>query len=456
MIELREYQKKLIDKTREAFKKGTKSTLLVSPVGSGKTVMFSYFCQQIASKGKNVLILCHRKELVDQISETLGWFKVPHGFITADSPYDPMIPVQIASVMTAANRLHLMTAPDVIIIDEAHHAIKKSSFGTVISAFPKAWLIGVTATACRLSGEPLGDLFQDLILGPTVSDLIKSKDLCDYKIFAPPSIDRSKLKTSCGDYNNADLEAAMNKPSITGDAIKEYRKHADGKRAIVFCVNINHSKDVQKEFLSAGYACESLDGTMPKAVRSQIIENFKTGKTRVLTSCMIVSEGFNLPAIEVAIMLRPTKSLSLFIQQTGRALRQFPGKEYAIILDHAGNTAYHGLIDDEHEWSLTGRRKKKSGPPVKICDSCYAALSVSVRICPECGKEFTVQASELNLKEGELVEIDKAKMKMSWDKKLKLIERATTYQEMLALAKQFNYKPGWAWHRWKTRKAAKA
>lgn len=443
-MRLRPYQTNIIERTRGALRLGKKAPLIVSPCGSGKTVMFSYFASRVVSKGKRPLILAHREELLEQISGTLSEFNVHHQFIAAGRPFIPSDAVQVASVFSAVRRLDRMYPPDIIIIDEAHHSIKGSTWGRIIDKFPKAIRIGVTATPERLSGEALKDMFDEIIIGPSVSELIDSGDLSPYKLYAPSTIDTSSLHTRAGDFAKNELVMAADKPSVTGDAIKEYRKFAENKRAIVFCVSIDHAKHVSEQFMQAGYAAGNIDGKMSSSERKYVVNSFRNGDLKILTSCDIISEGFDLPAIECAIMLRPTKSLALWIQQSGRALRPYPGKERAIILDHAGNCMRHGLPDEDREWSLNGREKTKGErkASVRICPSCFAAQPTFRTSCLYCKFEFPVTPRAIDHVEGELVE---AKPDLVRRARKREQAAARTFDDLVALGKSRNYKNPYAW-----------
>ena len=408
-ITLRNYQTTLVERTRANFIVGKRAQLLVLPTGGGKTVCFSYMAGAAKAKGLRVWILAHRVELLEQISRTLRDFGVAHGMIAPGYIGDRRQQVQVASVFTLARRLDRYAAPDLIIVDEAHHAISKSTWGTVIKAFPKAKLLGVTATPIRLSGEGLGDLFECMVQGPTVAELIEQGALSPYRLFAPAGVDLSGVHSKMGDFVRGELNDAMNKPSITGDAVSHYLKLARGKRAVAFCVSVEHAENVAKQFREAGIPAASIDGGMDKVLRQSVLKSFAAGDLLVLTSCDLISEGFDVPAIEVAILLRPTQSLSLYLQQVGRCLRVFLGKAEAIILDHAGNVKRHGLPDDDRIWTLEGKVKKRASKPsevpVKTCPKCFATVASAATDCA-CGHHFEVAERKIEQVEGELQEID--------------------------------------------------
>lgn len=446
-ITLRPYQETLIARTRANFIAGKRSQLLVLPTGGGKTVCFSYMAARAVEKNLRVWILAHRVELLDQISRTLRQFGVAHGMVAPAYVADRRQRVQVASVFALARRLDRYPAPDLIIVDEAHHAIRGSTWGRVIEANPQAKLLGVTATPVRLSGEGLGDLFECMVQGPTMRELIELGALSPYRLFAPAGVDLSGVHTRMGDFVRGELEAAVDKPSITGDAVSHYRKLAPGKRAVAFCVSVSHAVHVAEQFRAAGIPAQAIDGGMDRTLRANVLRDFAAGRLQVLASCDLISEGFDVPAIEAAILLRPTQSLSLYLQQVGRALRALPGKSEAIILDHAGNVRRHGLPDDERDWGLRGAERKrgaqKSEVPVKTCPSCFAVLPSATPSC-RCGHVFLVKPREVEQVEGVLQEIDVAAAM-----RMRRVEqgRAKTEAELVALGRARGFKRPELWAR---------
>lgn len=458
MITLRDYQNEAVEALRQSYRIGKRRPLLVSPTGSGKTVLFSYMASEAKRRGNRVIILAHRAELLDQISRTLRQFSVPHGFIAPGYPNEGRHDVQVASVFALARRIQRIKKPDLIIIDEAHHAISSSTWGKVIEAWPEARVLGVTATPCRLSGDGLSDVFDDLVHGPSVAELIDLKSLSPYRLFAPNPINLTGVHIRAGDYVKGELAAAIDKPSITGDAIREYARRANGKRAVVFCISVEHAVHVAAQFKAAGYSAASIDGGMDRGERKRIVTEFAAGRIQIMTSCDLISEGFDAPSIEVAILLRPTQSLSLYLQQVGRALRTFPGKTEAIILDHAGNAFRHGLPDDDREWSLEGskRTKRERDPddvPVKSCPKCLAAVRSISQNCKYCGHVFEVRAREIEHVEGDLKEIDKDALRRAARREQ---AQARTLEDLIALGKArgMNNPAGWARHVFNARQRA--
>ena len=448
MVNLRSYQTDLVESIRSAFRQGVTRCLAVAPTGSGKTVVFSYIAQQSLSRGSRTLILVHRQELLDQTSRTLAAFDVPHGVIAAGRSADATQRIQVASVQTLVRRLHKTPTPDLIVIDEAHHSVA-GSWKCVIDAFPSARVLGVTATPERLDGKGLGSVFDQMILGPKVADLQRDGHLSLAKYYAPTTADLSGVKSRMGDFEQAGLAAAMDKPKITGDAVDHYARLAHGMPAIAFCVSIAHARNVAESFCRAGYDAATLDGTLSAEVRRERVEMLGDGRLSMLTSCEIVNEGFDVPVVGAAILLRPTQSLGLHLQQIGRVLRPALGKTHAVILDHAGNLARHGLAEDERDWSLNDRPKRQKGsseatPPVRQCPECFCCHAPNVLACPECGHEYEVEGREIEQVDGELVEFGLTR-RME-------VRQARTYQDLIEIGKARGYKPGWARIVWEKRK----
>ena len=445
-MQLRPYQAEAIDKLRSAYKTGKKSLLLVAPTGAGKTVMFSSIVANRIGRGLTTMILVHRQELVDQVVRTLAAFGVTAGVIAAGSPATDSL-VQVASVWTLSRRLHRHAPPQLLIIDEAHHAVAQS-WQKVITAYSNAIVLGVTATPERQSGEGLDALFQDMILGPTVAQLQDIGALCHARTFAPPGPDLSGVATRMGDWVPSELELAVEKSSVMGDAIAHYKSHCDGEPAIAFCVSVKHAQHVAEQFRQAGYTAVSIDGSMEKEERKGIVKEFTDGRINILTSCDLVSEGFDVPRATAAILLRPTQSRALFLQQCGRCLRPWPGKERAVILDHAGNTGRFGLVSDEQQWTLSGRKRragsKKPAVPegVRICTSCFSASRATGSACFHCGTAFPIKQRATRVVEGSLVEVTASPVR-----KRRQLNPATDYAGLVALGKQRGYRAPEIWAR---------
>lgn len=450
MIQLRDYQEACISGIRDAYRSGRRAPLLVSPTGSGKTVMFAHISHGAARKGNRVMILVHRSELVDQTSETLRKLGVNHGIIAAGRTPDRSHPVQVASVQTIVRRLAFFR-PSLIIIDEAHHGTA-GSWRKVIDSNPQARILGVTATPERLDGRGLGEVFDEIIMGPEVSWLIDKGHLSRPSYYAPPQVaDLSALHIRGGDFAKDELALAIDNRAIIGDAVQHYARICRGLPAVAFCASIAHAEHVAEQLNASGFRASVLDGTLDRETRRERVRMLADGRLQVLTSCDIINEGFDLPVVTAAILLRPTMSLGLHLQQIGRVLRPATGKDRAIILDHVGNLARHGFAEDEREWTLTGKRKgKKSSksedePSINVrqCPDCFACHPPAPR-CPECGHVYQFSKREIEHVEGELVEIDVKAMRREKNRERAKCE---TLEELIELGRRRNYKNPAAWAR---------
>jgi len=411
---LRPYQTELLDGARKGFKERIRAILLQLATGGGKTVSGSYMIKGASQRGKVCWWLAHRRELIAQTSKTFASMGIPHGIIQSGRSSDPHKLAQIGSVQTVSRRLDKLTPPDLIIFDECHH-LGAGQWQAIFEAFPNAKIIGLTATPWRLDGKGLGNWFGRMVNGPSVSDLIAEGALSKYRLFSATQPDLSSVGTQAGEFKRDQLAELMDKPSIVGDAVQQYQKNCAGKRAVVFAVNIEHSKHIALQFQLAGIAAEHVDGTMDAATRDGAIRRFVDGETKILSNVELFGEGFDVPAIEAVILMRPTKSLSLYLQQVGRALRPAPGKEFAYILDHAGNsinpdgTLNHGFPDDDREWSLEDREKRRASEKaeltVRTCPDCFAVFRPAPQ-CPNCGHAYVAQVREIEQVDGELAEVD--------------------------------------------------
>lgn len=449
MISLYPYQQQMVEAIRAAYRQKFRAPLLVSPTGSGKTVLFSFMSKAHAEKNGRVLILVHRQELIEQVSETLNRFAVGHSLFQARLRYAPHR-VQVGSVFTVHRRLAKMEwKPTLIIVDEAHHAAASTTWGKVLAEFPDAHKLGVTATPIRLSGEGLDDSFDTLIQGPTTQQLIDDGYLSRFRVFCPSTPDLSAVHKRVGDYVTKDLEVAVDRASLTGDAVDHYMRLAKDRQAVAFCVSVQHAKHVADQFMSAGIPAQSIDGRMPDDWRRGAVRDFREGRLKILTSCDLISEGFDVPAIQCGISLRPTMSLGLWLQQFGRCLRVSPGKSDTVFLDHAGNALRHGLPTDDRQWSLAGTREKRNAeriPSVRICKKCFAANKSTASTCAQCGKAFDAKPREVSKKEGELEELTPEMMAARAERVKQ--GRTQSLEALIELGKMRGYKSPekWAQH----------
>lgn len=444
MIQLRDYQQSLITDIRERFRSLDRTVLVQLATGGGKTVTSAYMVKTAAERGRRCWWVVHRREIILQASRTFWSMEIPHSLVMGGNITDRDAMVQVGSVQTLARRLGKLPPPDLIIFDECHH-MGASQYQQIYEACPRAQVVGLTATPWRLDGRGLGAWFDGMVQGPSVADLMERGALCDYKLFAPSTADTSAIATQGGDFKRDQLSKLMDKPSIVGDAVQHYQRIAPGKRAIVFAVSVEHSQNVAAQFRAAGIAAAHVDGSMDTGARDAIVRDFSEGTLQVLSNADLFGEGFDVPAVEAVILLRPTQSLSLHLQQIGRALRPAEGKPHAIILDHAGNAMRHGLPDDDREWSLEDRPKKKRGQksevPVKQCPKCFRVHAPQPS-CPQCQYAYPFQSREVEQVEGTLEVVDLEAIRARKKQELK---SARTLQDLIELGKQRRYRHPVAW-----------
>ncbi|MFZ9621381.1 MAG: DEAD/DEAH box helicase [Prochlorococcaceae cyanobacterium] len=451
-LTLRPYQSRAISDLRAAYRAGARAPLLVGPTGMGKTVILAEILRGLSQRGRSGLVLVHRRELIAQTAAKLDLAGVPHGIIAAGHQATDSA-IQIASVQTLARRLHtIASSPDLIVIDEAHHATA-GSWCRALDHWPDAHRLGVTATPIRLDGRGLSAVFDRLVMGPSVADLVTDGFLTTARIYAPPqTVDLSDLRRRAGDFAVEEAAQRLDRPSVTGDAIAHFRRFAGDQRAIAFCCSTAHAEHVCESFRDAGIHASTLLGSTDPLDRDQIVSSFAAGSLQVLVTVDVVSEGFDVPAAGCAILLRPTQSLGLYLQQVGRVLRPAPGKDAAIILDHVGNVHRHGFPDDPRDWSLddrlrTGRAGGPAAPSVRTCEQCFAAFKPAP-ICPVCGHHCAPQPRQLRHVDGELRELKRTAKVIEFEErhaKRTEVGRARTLADLLQVAKNRGYSPGWAY-----------
>ncbi len=451
-MELRDYQRKAVNNLRLKFANGYKSLLYVLPTGGGKTFVFCFITSQVIKKKKRAIILVHRQELIDQTCVALKRLGIQHAVVSAGYPEDLKQPVQVCSVQTLVRRLHKFpsTSFDLLIVDEAHHAVA-GSWAKIINHFEKAKILGVTATPIRLDGKGLKDKFQSLVIGPQMSELQSLGYLSPVRVFAPPEkLNTQLMRKAFGDFKNSDMEEQCTQKHFIGDAISHYKKHLSGKTAIAFCVSVWHSVKVAEQFRAEGIPAAHLDGTIDRQTRKNLLNKLAEGSISVITSCSIIQEGTDIPSVGGCLLLRPTLSISVFLQQVGRCLRPQDGKT-AIILDHVGNIKRHGLPAEDREWSLEGIKKRHQNKTdtisVKVCPQCFSALVSTTTQC-ECGHVFHAKDQKFITIDAELEEIKAVKKENK-----KVQGRARTLKELQELGKKRGHHPGWAYHVFKNRQS---
>lgn len=413
---LRPYQQTVKAGIYEAWRSAHKNVVGVMPTGAGKTKLMA----SIFSDNKEPQIsIAHRQELVGQISCAMACEGITHNIVAPEPVirfciqehikrfgrnfHHPSAPTHVGGVDTLISRAdklqQLCNSIRLWTIDEAHHVLPKNKWGKAVDLFPRAIGLGVTATPRRCDNQPLGrrfgGVFDHMVLGPTMRELINMGYLSEYRIFAPPaSIARAELKRSetTGDFTLESVREASHKSQIVGDMVTQYERIASGKRAIAFVVDVETAKEVAARFMAAGIAAEAVSAKTDDTTRQRAIERFARGDTLVLVNVDLFGEGFDVPAVEVVIDGAPTESFGKFAQRFGRMLRLFDGKMHGIYIDHVGNVVRHGLPDAPRNWTLDidyrGSRKKQEDEnviPVRTCTKCYRAFEAVTKTCPYCG-----------------------------------------------------------------------
>lgn len=449
--ELRYYQTDGINNLRCLMQQGHRRIVRQCPTGAGKSIEIVTIAESAAAKGQRVCIMAHRQELLEQIGAILD---APYGWIKAGKPIAKSRMVQLASVSSMVNRLNDYVF-DLIIADEAHHSIS-TTWSKVIHAYPKARVIGFTATPARLDGKPLSDIFSAMTLGPSVQELIDAGYLKPAVYYGPNvEADLSGVGKARGDFDATKLASAMNKPTITGDAIEHYLKLAKGIPAILFGVSINHIEDVAAQFRGAGINFQAVHGKMDRRKIKAILGDLGAGRIQGVTSCDLISEGVDIPVVSCGIFLRPTCSLGLWLQQLGRCLRPADGYPQAIMLDHAGNWKRHGLAHWDRLWTLDGKEAvDTTDAAIRIkksvqCPMC-GAIHTKAPECPICFHRYK-SAREYEQTAGNLSQIT-ADALPGTDKPAKPVklseseikQRQVEWDRLISESVDRGYKPGWA------------
>ena len=466
----------MIDGVKSAFRAGHKSVLLQAPTGCGKTVIAASMIMACAKKGGAVWFINHRAELIYQSSNTMKKFDIDHGVVASSYEREYNKKVQIISVGSLSRRLaDLISAiksqalkagwPSLIIWDEAHH-IAAGGWAKIHEQLSMSYHVLLTATPERLDGTGLEKFASFMVQGPTTEWLIEQKYLSDYDLIIPVQPSIEGLTVSGSDYNKKQNSDLMGKPTITGDIVANYKKYAMNKRGIIFEASIENSERRATAFREAGINALHLDGKTDKTIRRAACQAYARGEIQVLCNVDLFGEGFDIAAqagidvtIEAAVMARPTKSLALYSQQVGRALR--PKKENAIILDHAGNYQQHGLPCAERQWSLKGKKERKrledeeEETPiyVKRCPFCFKPNRSQLKVCASCNTEFPLNPRYIKQVEGELEKINKEKLKRE---KKREQGSCRTFEDLLQLGIDRGYSSpeAWAGKIWTSRQAA--
>jgi DNA repair protein RadD len=363
-MDLRPYQHNLVDRVREEYRSGARSVLMQLGTGGGKTATASELIARAVDKGRRIIFAAHLDALIDDTSERLFEAGIPHGIVQADRPTNPTAPVQVCSLATLHRRGEAQPA-DFVIVDECHRAAAPS-VRAVLERYPRARLLGLSATPQRGDGQPLGDVFERMVCGPTVAELTEAGHLVPAVVLSPP---------------------APTEGALAMDPVEAYDLHAPGSRALIFCTTVAEAEDVASRL---NVPTQTVLGETPRAVRATVRNRVTSGELLVLVGCSAFLEGFDLPAIETIVVARALGTCSAFLQAVGRGLRPSPatGKRECLVLDLTGAAVAHGLPADDRTWSLTGDAVQRSADalaPLARCLGCYAVFHSGPVTCPRCG-----------------------------------------------------------------------
>lgn len=433
---------------------------LVAPTGSGKTVMGVAVAERMQ---RRTLWIAHRRELIHQAAAKLPGAGL---ILAGEKPSDAMI--QVASIQTYIRRDPLADV-GLVVIDEAHH-VRAESYQSLRVQHPDACFLGLTATPFRLDGRGLGTFFGRLVVAATTKQLCDDGTLAKPRVFSHPPPDLKGVRVAHGEYDAAGLAEKLNTQEHIGDMVKTWQDRANGGRTVIYAVTIEHSRAICAAFAAAGIAAEHVDGDTPYEERADILARLRDGATRVVSNCMVLTEGWDLPALEVCVLARPTKSLNLYLQMIGRVMRRTEGKPGAIIIDHSGNYDEHGPPLQTLEYSLDDDRRVKRAPNDDVektwtCPRCRCVNSLEATRCVECGEENPAFARERDAGvkvgvihgEGDLVERDDEERvryvtvhgRVIRADKVPTADREVVFRSLLAQADQRGYKRGWAAYRYK-------
>ena len=466
-MNLRPYQALILTRQQELWAQGKRRLLICLPTGAGKTVVAVENLRRAVANGYKGRFIAHREELVAQASDRLKEAGVPHGVVKAGWPMDLRQPVQVCSVQTLCARpqlLQQLSHPRLLAYTDECHRVAGESYRQVHEAWAHAYHVGLTATPYRLDGKGMGDHFDAIIETCTPHDLIEQGYLVEPVIYAASQPDLKGLRRGAsGDYSTAQLEERV--ASLTGDIVPTWQRLARGLPTVCFAVSIKHSQEIAAAFRAAGVPAAHIDGGTPADERRSVLERLAHGELLVVSNVDLLTEGWDGQSyarpgrtyrpLAAMIAARPTASMGLWFQMVGRLTR--PGKDRAVLLDHAGNSLQHGLLRYHHAFTLDGcvqgRPVKGRQPPgLRRCPMCAAVSPPTTFYCPEC-RQVLGKQRELRQRSGDLDLLDQADPRLA-RRAPTTAEKVSELIKLLHVAQRQRFKLGWAYHRYRERMGA--
>jgi superfamily II DNA or RNA helicase len=456
-MQLRKYQVKAVEALRASLRQGFKKPLLVLSTGAGKSMIFAEIISGVINKGKKVLWLINRRNLVHQMRETLKkYYAIDAGVIMSGVEGDETKAVQIGTLQTYTRRIkldsisdtHFFHNADIILLDEAQFCVSPQYKNLLEGYYLDRIIIGCSASPARGDGRGLGEIFDTLVEVETMQNLIDQGYLVPFRYFAPVNIDLTDVKIQGGDYLIKDLAGKVNKTKLIGDVVENYLKCGEGRPALVYAVNVAHSKNLCEAFNKAGIKAEHLDARSSDDERDAVFNKILNHEIQVICNVGLYTYGLDIPMVSCIIIARPTKSLALYHQMGGRGGRPFAQKRDCLLLDHANCIDEHGLLEWNIEWTLNGKEKawkKVSREIVKKlvkCRACHKVFEGSDS-CPDCGTKVESFGRKIATIEAELEELTDKKPKAT------MADKRRFFGMMKAYCRSKGYAEGAAAHRYK-------
>lgn len=448
---LRDYQTQAIDSLRMSLAAGKKRPVLMAPTGAGKTVIAAAIIRMAREKGKRVMFVVPMLSLIDQTVERFAQNGITEvGVIQGFHELtDWRQPIQVCSLQTLARRK--LPDADLVIVDEAHVMFKFMREWAADPLWGKVPFIGLTATPWQ---KGMGKVWDDLIIVTTTAKLIELGHLSDFRTFAPAHPDLKGVKTVAGDFDLKQLGEAMDRGALVADIVSTWMERGQDRPTVCFAVNRAHAGHICDRFNENGVRAEYMDAFTDREERNEIVKRFERGETKVICNVGVLTTGFDSD-VRCIILARPTKSRILYAQMIGRGLRTAPGKDFCLILDHSDTTIRLGFVTDLTTNGLDDGKPKKASaarekeePLPKECPKCACLRPAKVRICPSCGFEAK-PTGDIEEVTGELHELTRSKTIRAKDWPAERKEQF--YRELICYANSRGYKPGWAYHAYRSR-----